>query len=182
VIRARSPFFIEHEESSAPTVLPRFTCHDTSITGLSIAANGTITNPSVSVGTLHSVEPTSFGTVSTATTRNVLVYVTYDSSNFRPPTDSSNQIACPVQFTQPATTVAASQKKFRVTNNSTTQTALLQYVAFNGSVQINHTMQPLETVDICVAPFDSETAGYPTVIGDATYFDMLEYCTTDTLS
>jgi len=182
VIRARSPFFIEHEESSAPTVLPRFTCHDTSITGLSIAANGTITNPSVSVGTLHSVEPTSFGTVSTATTRNVLVYVTYDSSNFRPPTDSSNQIACPVQFTQPATTVAASQKKFRVTNNSTTQTALLQYVAFNGSVQINHTMQPLETVDICVAPFDTETAGYPTVIGDATYFDMLEYCTTDTLS
>ncbi len=182
MIRARSPFFIEHEESSAPTVLPRFTCHDTSITGLSIAANGTITNPSVSVGTLHSVEPTSFGTVSTATTRNVLVYVTYDSSNFRPPTDSSNQIACPVQFTQPATTVAASQKKFRVTNNSTTQTALLQYVAFNGSVQINHTMQPLETVDICVAPFDTETAGYPTVIGDATYFDMLEYCTTDTLS
>tara|TARA_R100000231_G_scaffold139023_1_gene118915 strand:- start:10084 stop:10632 length:549 start_codon:yes stop_codon:yes gene_type:complete len=182
VIRARSPFFIEHEESSAPTVLPRFTCADTSITGLSIAANGTITNPSVSVGTLHSIEPTSFGTVTTATVRNVLVYVTFDSSNFRPPTDSSNQIACPVSFEQPATTVAAAQKNFRVTNNSTTETAFLQYTAFDGSVQINHTMQPSETVDICVAPFDSETAGYPTVIGDATYFDLVQGCTTDTLS
>ena len=82
IIKARSPFTVTNTESSPTTELPRFTCEDTVITGLAIAANGTVTNPTVSVGTFHSIEPSSFSTVEVDTTHNVVVYVTYDSSNF----------------------------------------------------------------------------------------------------
>ena len=121
MIKARSPYYIEHEEPAAPAVLNRFTCEDTVISGLAVAANGTITNPTASVGTFHSVEPSSFGTVTTDTVRNVVVYVTYDSSKFRPPTDSSDEIGCTVQVTQPATVTPAHCKTYRVTNNSSTE-------------------------------------------------------------
>ena len=183
MIKARSPYFIEHEEPSAPAVLPRFTCADTVISGLAIAANGTITNPSVSVGTFHSVEPSSFGTVGTDTVRNVVVYVTYDSSNFRPPTDSSNEIGCTVQVTQPATLTPASCKTYRVTNSSTTDNGTVSYLSCDGQQDITYTIPPSSSIDICVYPFDTYTAGFPTVSGDdVTYFDLVQYCTTDTLS
>ena len=107
MIKARSPFFIEHEEPAPPAVLPRFTCADTVISGLSIAADGTITNPTVTVGTFHSTEPSSFGTVNVDTVRNVQVLITYDPTTHRPPSGTSNEIYCIVQATQPATVVAA---------------------------------------------------------------------------
>jgi len=183
MIKARSPFFIEHEETAAPAVLPRFTCEDTVISGLTIAANGTITSPTVTVGTLHSLEPTSFGTVSVDTVRNVQVLITYNATTHRPPSDTSNEIYCVVQAIQPATVAAAHQKNYRVTNNSTTETALIRYVAFDGGQQITHNLAVSSTVDICVAPVDSTTFGFPTVVGsDVTYFDLVQGCTTDTLS
>ncbi len=183
MIKARSPFFIEHEETAAPAVLPRFTCEDTVISGLTIAANGTITNPTVTVGTLHSLEPSSFGTVSVDTVRNVQVLITYNATTHRPPSDTSNEIYCVVQATQPATVAAAHQKNYRVTNHSTTETALISYIAFDGGQEITHYLAASSTVDICVAPVDSTTFGFPTVVGaDATYFDLVQGCTTDTLS
>lgn len=183
MIKARSPFFIEHQEPAAPAVLPRFTCEDTVISGLSIAANGTITNPTVTVGTFHSVEPSSFGTVNVDTVRNVQVLVTYNATTHRPPSGTSNEIYCIVQATQPATVVAAYQKNYRVTNNSTTETALINYIAFDGNQEITHYLAPSSTVDICVAAVDSTTFGFPTVVGsDVTYFDLVQGCTTDTLS
>lgn len=183
MIKARSPFFIEHEEPAPPAVLPRFTCADTVISGLSIAADGTITNPTVTVGTFHSTEPSSFGTVNVDTVRNVQVLITYDPTTHRPPSGTSNEIYCIVQATQPATVVAAFPKNYRVTNNSTTETALISYIAFDGGQQITHYLAPSSTVDICVAQVDSTTFGFPTVVGsDVTYFDLVQGCTTDTLS
>lgn len=183
MIKARSPFFIEHEETAAPTVLPRFTCDDTVISGLEIAANGTITNPTVSVGTLHSIEPSSFGTVTVATSRIVNVKVTYDSANFRPPTDDSDEIYCAVEYLQPATVTAAHCKTYEVENHSTDETATVRYIACDGDQLIVHTLQPSSSVTICVAAVNSTTFGYPTVLGsNVTYFDSLAGCTTDSLS
>ncbi len=182
MIKARSPYYIEHEEPAAPAVLNRFTCEDTVISGLAVAANGTITNPTASVGTFHSVEPSSFGTVTTDTVRNVVVYVTYDSSKFRPPTDSSDEIGCTVQVTQPATVTPAHCKTYRVTNNSSTENGLLNYIACDGQQTITYTIPPSTSVDICVYPFNTNTFGFPTVSGDVTYFDLVQGCTTDTLS
>ena len=183
MIKARSPYFIEIEEPSPPAILQRFTCEDTRITGLSIAADGTITNPTVTVGTFHSIEPSSFGTVPVNTIRNVLVYVTYDPNDFRPPTDESNEIGCLVQVTQPATTIIAYQKNYRVTNHSTENNALINYIAFDGNQEITHFLAPSSTVDICVAPVDNYTFGFPTVTGDnVTYFDLYAGCSTDILS
>lgn len=183
MIKARSPFYIEHEEPAAPAVLPRFTCADTVITGLSIAADGTITNPSVSVGTFHSTEPSSFGTVPVDTIRYVQVLVTYDSNDFLPPSETSNEIYCLKTFVQPATVVAAHCKSYRVTNNDNTNNTLITYVSCDGNQNITHFLPPNSTVDICVAPVDNETFGFPTVVGEnATYFDLVQGCSTDTLS
>lgn len=183
MIKARSPFFIEHEEPAPPAILPRFTCADTVISGLSITADGTITNPTVTVGTFHSTEPSSFGTVSVDTVRNVQVLVTYNATTHRPPSGTSNEIYCIVQFTQPATVVLAHCKAYRVTNHSTTGLATINYLSCDGTQNITHTLAANSTVDICVAPFDANTFGIPTVTGEnVTYFDLVQGCTTDTLS
>lgn len=183
MIKARSPFFIEHEEPAPPVVLQRFSCDDTVISGLSIAADGTITNPTVTVGTFHSVEPSSFGTVPVDTLRNVQVLVTYDQANFLPPSGTSYEIYCLKQVLQPATTIIAYQKNYRVTNHSTTENALINYIAFDGNQEITHFLAPSSTVDICVAPVNNYTFGFPTVSGDnVTYFDLVAGCSTDILS
>lgn len=183
MIKARSPYYIEHEEPAAPAVLPRFTCADTEITGLAIAADGTVTNPTVTVGTFHSIEPSTFGTVSVDTVRNVQVLVTYDASNFLPPSGTSNEVYCLKQVTQPATVVSAHCKSYRVTNHSTTGLATINYLSCDGTQNITHTLAVNSSVDICVAPFDANTFGIPTVTGEnVTYFDLVQGCTTDTLS
>lgn len=183
MIKARSPFFIEHEEPAPPVVLQRFSCDDTVISGLSIAADGTITNPTVTVGTFHSVEPSSFGTVPVDTLRNLYVLVTYDQANFLPPSGTSYEVYCYKQVLQPATTIIAYQKNYRVTNHSTTENALINYIAFDGNQEITHFLAPSSTVDICVAPVNNYTFGFPTVSGDnVTYFDLVAGCSTDILS
>ena len=127
IIKARSPFTVTNTEPSPTTELPRFTCGDTVITGLAIAADGTVTNPTVSVGTFHSIEPSSFSTVEVDTTHNVVVYVTYDSSNFRPPSETSTEIGCVVQVTQDATVPTPTCNNWQLRNPHPTEQAFYQY-------------------------------------------------------
>lgn len=127
IIKARSPFTITNTEPSPPAELPRFTCADTEITGLAIAADGTVTNPTVSVGTFHSIEPSSFSTVEVDTTHNVIVHVTYDSNDFRPPSATSNEIGCVVQVTQEATPVTPTCNEWQLRNPHPTDQAFYQY-------------------------------------------------------
>ena len=120
IIKARSPFTVTNTEPSPTTELPRFTCGDTVITGLAIAADGTVTNPTVSVGTFHSIEPSSFSTVEVDTTHNVVVYVTYASSNF-------NEIGCVFQVTQDATVPTPTCNEWQLRNPHPTEQAFYQY-------------------------------------------------------
>lgn len=177
MIKARSPFFIEHEEPAAPVELPRFTCADTQISGLSIAADGTITNPTVSVGTLHSIEPSSFGISYVPITRTMVVYVTYDATNHRPPTSSSDEIGCTVQFTQPATPFTPINREFTVTNHSTTENASVTY--YNTSqVYQTETISPSTTITICIGYGVYNEVYMPSLSGsNVTYFQTGNTCT-----
>lgn len=177
MIKARSPYYIEHEEPAAPVVLPRFTCADTVISGLSIAADGTITNPSVSVGTFHSVEPSSFGISYVAIRRTMVVYVTYDATNFRPPSETSSEIGCTVEFTQPATAFTPFNREFTVTNHSTTENASVTY--FN-TTQVYETEQipPNTTITICIGYSSYNEVHMPSVAGsNVTYLQTGNTCT-----
>lgn len=128
IIKARSPFTIKEVEAAPPVVLPVFTCAETSITGLAIAADGTVTNPTVSVGTFHSIEPSSFTTVEEDTVHNVTVFVTYNSATHRPPSETSSEIGCVVQVTQEGTpTVDNNCKNWQVRNPHPTDQAFVNY-------------------------------------------------------
>lgn len=135
IIRARSPFTIKQTEPSPPVELPRFTCADTVISGLAIAADGTVTNPTVTVGTFHSIEPSTFTTVEVDTTHNVVVKVTYDNTNFRPPSETSTESYCVVQVTQPATPVAETCNSWEIRNPHPTDQAFYQYTDCNEVLQ-----------------------------------------------
>ena len=127
IIKARSPFTIKEVEAAPPVVLPVFTCAETSITGLAIAADGTVTNPTVSVGTFHSIEPSSFSTVEEDTVHNVTVFVTYNSSTHRPPSETSSEIGCLVQVTQEETPVVETCNEWQLRNPHPTDQAFYQY-------------------------------------------------------
>ena len=127
IIRARSPFHITNNEPAPPVELPRFTCADTVISGLAIAADGTVTNPTVTVGTFHSIEPSAFTTVEVDTVHNVVVKVTYDNTNFRPPSETSTESYCVVQVTQPATPVVETCNSWQLRNPHPTDQAFYQY-------------------------------------------------------
>ncbi len=128
IIKARSPFTITNTELSPPAELPRFTCEETSISGLAIAADGTVTNPTVTVGTFHSIEPSSFSTVEEDTTHNVIVYVTYPSTTHRPPSETSAEIGCVVEVTQDGTpTTDTNCKNWQIRNPHPTDQAFVNY-------------------------------------------------------
>ena len=128
IIKARSPFTIKHTESNVPTTLPIFTCEDTEITGLAIASDGTVTNPTVSVGTFHSIEPSTFSTVTEDKVHNVVVLITYDPSTHRSPYETSGELRCVVEVTQTGTpTVDTSCKTFTIYNQSPTNILAVQY-------------------------------------------------------
>ena len=178
IIRARSPFTIKQTEPSPPTVLPRFTCADTVISGLAIAANGTVTNPTVTVGTFHSIEPSTFTAVDVATVHNVVVKVTYDSNSFRIPSETSDstEVHCVVQVTQPATVVAATCTNFELRNPHTTEVAYYQYVNCSNTA-ISGYLAANTNLTVCVYP---NTTPFITNQGTqklAYYFNLNTICT-----
>lgn len=126
-IKARSPFIIKEIEPAPPVELPVFDCNETTITGLAIAADGTVTNPTVSVGTFHSISPSTFGTVEEETVHNVVVFVTYPSATHRPPSETSSEIGCTIQVTQAATPVAETCNQWQLRNPHPTDAAFYQY-------------------------------------------------------
>lgn len=149
IIKARSPFTIKNIEPAPPTELPRFTCADTVISGLAIAADGTVTNPTVSVGTFHSIEPSTFTTVGVDTSHNVVVKVTYDSNDFRPPSETSTETFCVVTVVQPATVVASTCTTFQVRNYHNNELAYCDYYDCSNQLQ-SITIAAGNTQDICV--------------------------------
>lgn len=176
IIRARSPFTIKQTEPSPPVELPRFTCADTVISGLAIAADGTVTNPTVTVGTFHSIEPSTFTTVEVDTVHNVVVKVTYDNTNFRPPSETSTESYCVVQVTQPATVVPSTCLNFELRNPHPTDQAYYQYVNCSNSA-ISGYLASATNLTVCVYP---NTTPFITNQGTqklAYYFNLNTPCT-----
>ena len=127
IIKARSPFTIKLNEPSPPVELPRFTCADTVISGLAIAADGTVTNPTVTVGTFNGIEPSTFTTVEEDKVHNVIVKVTYDNTTHRPPSETDGDIHCVVQVTQAGTPVVQTCTTYTVRNPHPTDNAFVNY-------------------------------------------------------
>lgn len=164
IIKARSPFTIKEVESAPTVELPVFSCGETSITGLAIAADGTVTNPTVSVGTFHSIEPSTFSTVEEDTVHNVYVLVTYPSATHRPPSQTSSEIGCLVQVTQEGTpTVDNNCKNWQIRNPHPTDSAFVSYQNCSNALTVFYIPAATNQV-ICVY-----TGTVPTVMGDLAY-------------
>lgn len=157
ILKARSPFHIEltDTEGDTPTQeLPVFTCADTVISGLAIDSYGNVTNPTVTVGTFHSIDPSDFNQVYENVTHNVTVYITTDETTHTPPYKGiSNELRCVVQVIQPETaeTISTNCKEWTVYNNSSQETMNVYYydcanVLTTNLVGVNATMT------ICVYP------------------------------
>ena len=78
---------------------PSLACEGVTITGFAVAANGTITLPSLSVGAIASTSPSSFSTVSVNTVRTLTVNITVPSGYF----NAGSTITCTTTATQPLT-------------------------------------------------------------------------------
>lgn len=156
IIKARSPFTIKNTEPSPPAELPAFTCADTVISGLAIAADGTVTNPTVTVGTFHSIEPSTFDEVEEDTVHNVVVYVTYDSNDFNPPSQTSTEIGCVVQVTQDGTPPTSTCQTWRVYNNHTSAQAFVNWNDCSGTSQVYYVGDG-SYYDICVKEGEAPT-------------------------
>lgn len=151
IIKARSPFTIKEVEAAPPVELPVFSCEETSITGLAIAADGTVTNPTVSVGTFHSIEPSSFSTVEEDTVHNVTVFVTYPSATHRPPSETSSEIGCVVQVTQEGTPVVETCNEWELRNPHPTDAAFYQYRDCSNNL-VNGYLAAASHLTICAYP------------------------------
>ena len=151
IIRARSPFTITTNQPAPPAVLPRFTCADTVISGLAIAPDGTVTLPTVTVGTFHSIEPSTFEAVEVDTLHNVVVKVTYDSNNFRPPSETSAESYCVLPVYQSATVVPDTCISFELRNPHPTDNAYFQYINCSGTT-ITGTLDPASILTVCLQP------------------------------
>ena len=78
---------------------PEFDCTDLTLSGFAVAANGTVTVPTINTGTIVSTSPSSFSIVDTGTTRTLTVNIT-SPAGFN---NSGQQISCTTTATQSAT-------------------------------------------------------------------------------
>lgn len=87
--------------ATQPADQPALACNDITFTGLAVDFKGAITTPSVDVGTVSSISPTSFsGHVTTDTSRTITVNVTVPSGY----SNSGATLACSQTVTQSAVT------------------------------------------------------------------------------
>lgn len=151
IIRARSPYHIKHT-STVETSLPVLTCADVTITGLSIAADGTITNPTVTGATFVEVIPSSFDTVTTDTVQTVTVVSSYNPSTHLPPYETSNNVYCDVTATQPGTTPAIEQgcREYEIINFDASRNTIVTYYDCSNTYQLETVINDGLTHTICV--------------------------------
>ena len=78
---------------------PEFDCTDLTLSGFAVAANGTVTVPTIDTGTIVSTSPSSFSLVDTETTRTLTVNITAPAGF----NNSGQEISCTTTATQAAT-------------------------------------------------------------------------------
>lgn len=83
--------------------LPDLTCSDVTLTGFAVAINGSITLPTVDIGTISSTSPASFSIVDVATLRTLSVDITVPSGYG----NEGNTITCTTTAIQPLTATLA---------------------------------------------------------------------------
>lgn len=77
---------------------PTLACGDITFTGFAVSQSGTITLPTIDIGTIDSTSPASFSTVSVDTLRTLNLNITVPSGYF----NTGSTIACTTTATQPA--------------------------------------------------------------------------------
>lgn len=78
---------------------PSLACEDITISGFSVAADGTVTAPTIDIGTISGISPSSFGLVDVSTLRTLNVDVTVPSGYF----NEGSTLNCTTTATQPLT-------------------------------------------------------------------------------
>lgn len=106
--------------ATQPADAPTLSCSDITFTGLAVDLIGAVTTPSVDIGTVSSVSPTTFDAhVTTATSRSITVNVTVPAGY----ANAGATLACSKTVTQPAAT------EFRIKYSNTTIQYPVQYAS-----------------------------------------------------
>lgn len=153
IIKARSPYHIQHQNLDSDPSLVNLTCGDIEFSGFAVDADGVITIPTAIITegqtsiAIDSTFPSSFRRLDVTKPRTLECTLTVPSGYL----NEGDEIICAAVATQQAQVVIMQCKTFQIENKSLTDTVTFEYRSCGNEIE---TIQVLSaaTATICLHP------------------------------